>query len=106
LYKAKRYAVITLASLKVVLLFAFIAFTYLLTLRYNMDMFSAFGTSAATVVTIYSITACLFNNKIKGLNELHEMATIAFEQAYQKHLNVEPARLITIDIKLEILRKE
>lgn len=106
LKKARKYASITLFALKVILLFVFIGFTTWLVDSYNMDVFTAIATSGGTVVTIYSIVAVLLNRKIRGLNELHVMASEKLEQIYQRRLKAEPVRIMHIECKLEILRKE
>lgn len=104
--RAKRYTRITLASLKATLLFAFICLTYSLVVIFKMDFFNAFGASAGTVVTLYSITAIMFNRRIRTLNELHDMTAEALEGIYQKRLRVDPQQIQVIDSKLDVLRKE
>lgn len=106
LKKAEKYARITLFALKVVLLFVFAGFTHWLVYSYKMDVFTAIATSGGTVVTVYSIVAILLNRKIRGLNELHTMANEKLELLFQKRLKAEPVRILHIDVKLEILRKE
>lgn len=104
--RAALYARLTLISLKFILFFAFIAFTNYLMLKYKMDVFTAIASSGGTVVTTYSIVAFLFNQRIRGLNEIHELTCEKLQHLFQKQLNIEPIRINDIDVKLEILRKE
>ena len=104
--KAQKYARLTLFTLKVFLLFVFAGFTHWLVYSYKMDVFTAIATSGGTVVTVYSVVAILLNRKIRGLNELHALASEKLELLFQKRLKAEPIRILHIDVKLEILRKE
>jgi hypothetical protein len=106
LVRARLYTHFTISLIKVTLLIAFVWFTDLLTLQYKIDMFSALATSAGTVVTIYSITACLFDFKIRGLNELKELIAYTLEDLYKKRLNADPEQIIIIDSKINTLKQE
>ena len=106
LAKAQWYALVTLTTLKIVLLFVFTWFTYWLFTEYKMDQFSAIATAGGTVVTLYSIIAALLNRKIRGLNELLALANEQLEQLFQRKLKAEPVRILHIECKLEALRKE
>ena len=106
LKKAEKYARISLLVLKVLLLLVFAGFTQWLVNSYKMDVFTAVGTAGASVVTGYCIIAALLNRKIRNLNELLVMANEKLECMFQRTLKVEPLRVIHIDVKLEMLRKE
>ncbi len=106
LKKAKKYARITLFVIKVVLLFVFVGFTHWLVNSYKMDVFTAVATAGGTVVTSYCIIAAFLNRKIRNLNEILAMANEKLEYLFQGRLKAEPLRVVEIDVKLEILRKE
>ncbi len=106
LKKAEKYARISLFVLKLALLIVFAGFTQWLVSGYKMDVFTAVATAGASVVTGYCIIAAFLNRKIRNLNELHAMANEKLEYLFQRTLKAEPLRVIHIDVKLEILRKE
>lgn len=106
LLRAKIYTQFTVGLLKIALLLVFVLFTDWLMLRYRLDGFSALAASAGTIVTIYTIASCLFNFKMRGLNELKEITSIALEDLYRKRLNANPAQIIVIDSKIETLKQE
>lgn len=106
LFRAKLYTQFTVGLLKIALLVAFILFTEWLVLQYKLDGFSALAVSTGTVVTIYSIGSCLFNFKIRGLNELKELTAIRLEHLYRKKLNADPAQIMVIDSKIKGLTQQ
>lgn len=106
LKKAEKYARVCLFVLKLILLIVFAGFTQWLVNSYKMDVFTAVATAGASVATGYCIIAAFLNRKIRNLNELHAMANEKLAYLFQRTLKAEPLRIIHIDVKLEILRKE
>jgi hypothetical protein len=106
IYKAKKYADLTLKALKITLILLFFVVVYHLKENYTMDIFSAIGSTAGTISVMYIIISIIMKNRIADLNELLNSINVKIENIYKRRLKISPDRLDIIELRLSKLNEE